>query len=123
MNPEILPTRLKAGTPGLGHASGFDIARRAEELAISDGRGAYTDADLVRAAAELSGGETLPAAPEVVAAMEQVSTWDDPPAQAGHRVPSTPLDDEGNIAEQLIQDGVQEAEHDRRVAAEEEERD
>ena len=116
-NP-ILPIRLKAGSPGLGEATQADIDRRAAELALSDGRSSYTDADLAHAAAELGGGDKTPPAPELEPGLEEVTAWDDPPAQEGHRIEPTLLEDEGSIAEQLISDGIEEADHDIRAAAE-----
>jgi len=117
MNPDPpLPTRLKAGSPGLGQASQTDIERRASELALSDGRDAFTEADLARAEAELAGGTAPPAAPEADPSIEGLTSWDDTPSQAGRRVEPPPLEDE-NIAEHLIQQGIEEADHDLRVAA------
>ena len=109
----ILPTRLKAAAPGLGQASQTEIELRAVELAVSDGRHTFTDADLNRAAAELAGGGATEADP----ALGEMTSWDDPPEQSGHRVASTPSDDASNIAERLIQNGLDEADHDIRVAA------
>ena len=51
----MLPTRLKAGSPGLGHPSQTEIDARAAELALIDGRSTVSDADLAMAAAELMG--------------------------------------------------------------------
>ncbi len=118
MNPDpALPVRLKAASPELGQASQAEIERRATELALSDGRDAFTDADLARAAEELAGGSTPTVAPEADPATEEITAWDEPPAQSGHRVPTVPLEDETSVAEQLVQDGIEEAEHDVRVAA------
>ncbi len=119
MNTEtLLPTRLKAGSPGLGHASQVEIERRAAELALIDGRSIVSDADMALAAAELAGGGTTAEAPEADADLEQVTAWDEPPMQTGHLVAVPPLEDESNISEQLIDDGLEEADHDTRVAAE-----
>ena len=117
----ILPTRLKAGSPGLGQASQTEVESRAEELAASDGRDAFTDADLAAAAIELGGGATTPVAPEANFALEQMTAWDDPPEQAGHRVERAPLEGEDNIGERLIEDGLAEADHAIRVSAADEE--
>ncbi|MGV3662293.1 MAG: hypothetical protein ACO1TE_19060 [Prosthecobacter sp.] len=114
----LLPTRLKAASPGLGHASQVEVERRAAELALIDGRNTVSDADLALAAAELAGGGTTAEAPEADAELEQVTTWDEPPTQTGHLVAVPPLEDENNISEQLIDDGLEEADHDTRVAAE-----
>ena len=124
MNPDSpLPDRLKAGSPELGEASGTDVERRAEELAQIDGREFFTDADLVRAAAELGGGSSEPLPPEAVApAIEILTAWDDPIGQDGHRAERALPEDDSSIAERLIRDGIDEADHDRRVSAAEESR-
>lgn len=114
----FLPTRLKAAAPGLGHPSQTEIDARAAELALIDGRNTVSEADLALAAAELTGGGTTAEAPEADAELEQVTTWDEPPTQTGHLVAIPPLEDENNISEQLIEDGLEEADHDTRVAAE-----
>lgn len=121
---DSIPTRLKAGLPGLGEASETDIQRRAEELARSDGRDSFTDADLTRAAAELSGANSAPDAPEATdVALGEMTTWDDPVDQAGHQVSAVPLEDEVSAAELLVQDGLEEADHSTRNAAAEEAED
>jgi len=113
-----LPDRLKAASPGLGEASGTEVERRAIELAQMDGRDAFTDADLVRAAAELGGSDAAPLPPEVVAPeIGELTAWDDPVGQDGHRAERHPLDDESTIGERLVRDGIEEADHDRRVSA------
>lgn len=118
MNP-ILPTRLKAGSPGLGQANQTDIESRAAELAHSDGRTKVTAADIDQAAAELAGGSAPSNAPEGKDVTEELTAWDDPLDQSGHRVMGLRTDDEKTIAEQLIHDGVEEADHDIRTAASE----
>jgi len=119
MKPEPIPTRLRAATPGLGQPSETEIERRAIELAQSDGRDAFTDADLAQAAAELSGGDATSGAPAADASLEQVTSWDEPAAATGRRIDTMGLEDESSVAEQLIRDGLEEADHDLRVEAEE----
>jgi hypothetical protein len=116
--PSDLPSRLKADSPALGYASEAEIEQRAAELARSDGRANATEADYTRAAGELAGGARPPAAPETSPALEQVTAWDDPVDQSGHRVERTSFDDEENIGAKLIQDGLEEADHGLRAAAE-----
>ena len=112
-----IPDRLKAASPGVGQPSETEIEQRARELALIDGRNTFTDADLARAAQELGGGVEAPAAPEVEAEVEQLEEWDSPVEQDGHEVAALPPEDEANVAEQLIEEGLSEADHDRRVAA------
>ncbi len=118
MNPN-LPTRLKAGSLGLGQASQTDIESRAVELAHSDGRTKATAADLEQAGVELAGGPAPSHAQEEHAVTNELTAWDDPLDQAGHRVQGSNNEDEKSIAEQLIQDGIEEADHDIRAAASE----
>ena len=120
MNREpFLPTRLKAGSPGLGEAAQVDIERRAVELAQSDGRDKVTDADIVRAVAELASASAPPGAPEESTPdLAGVTAWDDPVDQSGHRVETSPSDRERTVAQQLVMDGMEQADHDTRAAAE-----
>ena len=116
MNP-ILPTRLKAGLPGLGQASQTDIEIRAAELAHSDGRPKATASDLEQAEAELAGGATSAKAQGGQSDVIDLTAWDDPLDQSGHRVAGSENEDDRSIGEQLIEDGVEEADHDIRTAA------
>lgn len=119
MNPNnALPIRLKAGSPGLGQASQMEVEQRAAELAVSDGRETISNADLAMAAAELAGGGTTTETVEIDAVLDPTPFWEEPPPQTGHLVATPPLEDESNIAEQLVEDGLEEADHDSRVAAE-----
>ena len=108
----ILPTRLRAAAPGLGEGSLIEVEQRAAELALSDGRERVSDGDLAQAAAELAGGGTTLEKPETGAAFHDV------PIQTGHLDVAAALVDEDNIAEQLIENGLEEADHDTRIAAE-----
>ncbi len=117
---EPIPTRLKAGTPGLGEASQTEIEQRARELAQSDGRPVFSAADLIAARAELGGGIVSVQPPEAPG-LESLFFWDGPLDEAGHRVQHTSEDDEVNIGERLVQAGIEEADHSQRVAAEEKE--
>jgi hypothetical protein len=121
MNPgePPLPTRLKAALPGLGAAAQVDVERRALELARIDGREIVTDADLTRAAYELATAALPTTAPETGnPALDKLTAWDDPVDQSGRRIETVPLEDEAPVGEQLIQEGVSEAEHHTRVEAE-----
>jgi hypothetical protein len=117
--PPSIPSRLKAGAPGLGEAAQIDVERRAAELARIDGRTKVTDADVMHAARELAGTAEPVAIPGTDDPALEITAWDDPVDQSGHRVPPLPLEDEAPIAERLIGDGLLEADHDTRVAAEE----
>ncbi len=108
----LLPTRLRAAAPGLGEGSQIEVEQRAAELALSDGREKVSDGDLAQAAAELAGGGTTLEKPETGAGLNE------PPLQTGHLVVAADPVDDDNIAEQLIENGLEEADHDIRLAAE-----
>lgn len=115
----ILPTRLRATAPGLGQGSQIEVEQRAQELAVSDGREKVSDGDLAQAAAELAGGGTTLEAPEADAAFTPLTARERPSMQTGHLVITASSEDEDTIiAEQLVGNGLEEAEHDTRVAAE-----
>lgn len=89
---------------------------RAEELALIAGRKEYTDEDWQRARAELHG---LPpdVAGDEMASEFMVSEADMVAVDVGHHVQRVPLDDERNLVDELYQEGLQEAEHERMVQA------
>jgi hypothetical protein len=105
-----LPDRLKAAGSGLGEASQTEIDRRAEELARIDGRDAFTDDDLDRAAAELGAHSDS----------AESATWDEAAEDLGKHTGRESLENVSNLGEQLIQEGMADADHDRRVASAEE---
>jgi hypothetical protein len=118
-----IPTRLKASAPGLGQASASEVEQRASELAAMDGRHETTDADLSRAAAELAGNGTTADSLDGDADTDEIIAPDEPAPHTGRLVVAPPLIDEDNLAEQLIEDGLAEADHDIRVAAADQSRD
>ena len=118
-----LPVRLKPDAPGFGTASQREIVRRGAEIANIDGRDVVTQADLTAAETELESSGEPPAVPEVPASLEQVTvddTSDGSVVQIGQRIAAVPLDDEADMASRLIQQGLEEADHDIRLEAEDE---
>jgi hypothetical protein len=104
-----LPDRLKAAARGLGEASQTEVDRRAEELAQMDGRDAFTDEDLARAAAELGARSTD----------GQSDTWDEAAENVGKHTRRGRLENDSNLGEQLTEQGMADADHDQRLAASE----
>ena len=56
-------------------------------------------------------------APELTPRTKELVEWDEPPETAGHAAPKVTPEDETSIAEQLIYEGTDEAERERRIAA------
>lgn len=63
-----------------------------------------------------------PLAPEVPIGTTEISTWDESSGATGHRVSEMPAENEKSIAEQLVEAGNDQADHDQRAAAFVEER-
>jgi hypothetical protein len=119
---ETFPGKISIGARGLGTVDPELLAERALEIAKADGREESNEADLATAAAELlPSGDSVPVAPEVDdRAMENLTAWDEPLEARGGEVDEMEPMDEANIAEQLVEEGMEEAEHDQRVSAAEE---
>jgi hypothetical protein len=107
-----LPGRLKASGSGLGEASQTEIDLRAAELAQIDGRDTFNDEDLVRAAEELGARRRIES---------EMGACDEAAEDLGRRTPRTPLENDCNLGEQLTEQGMADADHDRRVAASDDE--
>ena len=105
--------RMEIGGAGMGEASEDDVARRALELARADGRTEINDIDIINAVKDLGG--SAPENPE-----DQIDEADRdgngfPAAGLGTQAPRVELDDEANLAEELVQEGIDEAEHESRL--------
>jgi hypothetical protein len=115
-----IPGKIGIGSRGLGVVDPALLDQRAAELARMDGRTAFDERDLAQARAELLGEQEPPDAPEIVAPeSESVRSWEDLEAGAGSQAPTAGPDDEQTVAEQLFEDGVEEADHDIRLSASE----
>ena len=94
------------------------LQERAEELAEIDGREEPNKKDFTDARAELLTTGSAPAAPEA-GALENLTAWDTPLTAAGAQAPKFGSDEETNIAQKLVEEGLEEADHDRRLTASE----
>jgi hypothetical protein len=56
-------------------------------------------------------------APEVSEQTKELTAWDEPPGASGTEAPRVVPEDEVSIAEQLVYEGTDEAERERRMAA------
>jgi len=92
------------------------IEERSREIARSDGRAQPNDLDRIRAREELtgptSGSEKLPTREE------PGRDWQMPLVSTGEKAPIVRPEDDENIPEKLIQEGVEEADHDQRLRSE-----
>ena len=104
--------KILRGTQGLGTVTPQMIEEQARQIARSDGRAQPNDLDRTRAREELIGvtsGSEKPATRE-----EPGRDWGMPLVSSGEKAPTVRPEDEQNIPEKLIQEGIDEADHDQR---------
>jgi hypothetical protein len=99
---------------GVGTVTSERVTQRAREIALINGRppNHFTQEDFNEAKRELT-GEPVDASDE--GAVANVTAWDESPSDSGHTVEKEIADDEQSVAEQLVEQGVNEAEHDQMV--------
>lgn len=108
---------------GVGAPSPDAVEKRAREIALIAERNPdeFTDADWHQARRELL-GELDPAAPEETQENAGVvEEWAVVASSEGHRAPR--VEEEENLGEQLVSDGIEEAAHDQMLEARREELD
>ena len=115
---EALPTsgKILRGTEGLGTVTPKMIEERAREIARSDGRLQVNDLDRSRAREDLTGptsdSEKLPTNEA------RGRDWQMPLVSTGDKAPTVRPEDDENIVEKLVQEGIDEADHDQRLSSE-----
>jgi hypothetical protein len=103
---------------GLGTPSPETVRERARELARIDGRGEYNETDWERAKIEVHGGHPMMLGNDGEAEMiESVSERDMLVIDHGHHVENVRFDQTDEVIEELVAEGLDEAVHDRMLAA------
>lgn len=116
--------RFSENAHGLGTSTEADVRKRARELALIAGRdpGQVLDLDLEEARRELTGEERLVPPPTPAEELTEDQRWDPVGESEGHREPTVPAPDEQTFAEKLVEEGVEDAEQDQMLRAEQEQR-
>jgi len=100
------------GTPS------FDTVRlRAFELAQIDGRDHYNGSDWIQAKIELHGGHSTEAGENGNPFFANVSERDMLATDLGHHIENIPMEDDLNMVEELIAEGMDEAVHEQMLEA------
>jgi hypothetical protein len=76
---------------------------------------AGADPEELEAATDESTAEEGPA--ELLHTTEKLTEWDAPPSERGVSAPTVPADDEATVGQQLVKEGLEEADRDQRIAA------
>ncbi len=107
--------RIEVAGSGVGEISQTDIDDRARELAIGDGRKMANAVDLENARIELHAAKSQSGAPEEVDSDSPLPADEDLTPGTGGRRTASHFPDEGNVADELIREGLDEADHDTRT--------
>jgi hypothetical protein len=103
-------SKILRGTEGVGTVTPQMIEERAHEIAQREGRAEANDLDRTRARADLTGSTSeKPPTRE-----EPAEDWYTPRGSSGEKAPTVRPEDNENIPEKLIQEGIEEADHDQR---------
>jgi hypothetical protein len=99
---------------GLGTVTEEMVRKRAEELALIAGRpkGVILDLDYHEARRELTGKDGLVPRPPRDEQLSEDERWEPVPESKGHEGPRVPASDEQTFAEELVEEGVEDAEQD-----------
>jgi hypothetical protein len=122
MNDNSHPAgKISVHGDGFGAPSPDEVEKRAREIALIAERDPdeFTDADWEQARRELLGSQTSGAPEETRENAEVVEEWNVVASSSGHRAPR--VEDDENLGEQLVTDGIEEAVHDQMVEARKEE--
>lgn len=76
------------------------------------GREQVLDSDFQQAKRELTSEEDLPPEPDATESLTEDERWEPVPESVGKEAPKVPAPDEQTFAEKLVEEGVEDAEHD-----------
>ena len=107
--------KIRGGTEGIGTVAPQMIEKRAREIARSDGRVQPNDLDRAHAREELTSVASDSEKPPT--REDPGRDWGMPIVSSGEKAPTVRPEDEENIPEKLIQEGVDEADHDQRSSS------
>lgn len=101
----------------VGNVTWEMVRDRAWEIAVINGRGPHNilDSDFDQARRELTTLEGEAPKDEVLESVPESERWDPVPGSPGKQYPRQPLEDEEPENERMVQEGVEDAEHDQMV--------
>ena len=102
---------------GMGMPCAATVRQRARELAEIDGRDEYNESDWLEAKRELHGGHEPNDTNGEMDMTAMISGHDMVASSLGHHAHKMGFDDQDNMAEELIAEGMDEAVHEQMLAA------
>jgi hypothetical protein len=115
------PAKIIHHSEGLGAPSADTVRRRAQELARINGRAEFNDNDWREAKRELHGGHEPNDTNGDMNMAAAVSEHDMIMCSMGHHTENVGLEDQENVLEELVAEGMDEAVHEQMLAARSEE--
>ena len=116
------PAKILSHSEGLGTPDSGLVRKRAREIALINGREKYTEEDWRQARMEMHGHGPNGQLSEEWAAEMMYSEADGIVIDPGRHTENLRMDDDGNVIEELFEEGLNEALHDQMLAACEEQR-
>jgi hypothetical protein len=115
--PEVAHGKMICHASGLGTVTREMVIQRAREIAMINGRppNHYSRDDFLEAKRELVGNDANESEDNEFDSLNALTTWDEDPGTSGHEVDHTEATDEQAISEELVHEGLEEAEHDTMV--------
>ena len=111
------PAKIIHHSEGLGAPCAETVRKRAQELARINGRTEYNEEDWRDAKRELHGGHEVNDTNGDMDMVTVVSEHDMIVSSVGHHVENVGLDDQENMVEELIAEGMDEAVHEQMLAS------
>jgi hypothetical protein len=111
--------RFTENAHGLGTVTEGMVRRRAREIALVNGRSESQalDSDLEEARRELTGEERVVPMSPATEELTEAARWNPVPGSSGTKAPVLAAPDEQMFAEELVEEGVEDAELDQSVQA------
>jgi hypothetical protein len=117
MKERRLQAKIVRHSEGLGVPTTDLVRQRAMEIAKINGRNAFTEQDWQQAKIELHGGNLPPTENGDEEMAESVSGRDMVAGSVGHHTENVALEDDINVGEELVNEGMDEAVHDQMLEA------
>lgn len=112
--------RIEIGSAGFGEASARTLEERARQIALSDGRTEVNDLDREEARRQITDPISERETPQDFIAEGDRPDAGVAPSSTGFQMNKLPAEDESLVAENLVREGIEEAEFDTRVRSAEE---
>jgi hypothetical protein len=116
-HPRPTSAKIIQHAEGLGAPNAEHVRLRAQELAIINGHAEYNEEDWREAKRELHGGHVSPADEGEMEMQAIVSGHDMVAGSLGHHVENRMSGEAENLGEELVAEGMDEAEHERMLLA------